>query len=179
MVVRMLGEVNPDLYPIYLKTGQATKIDHIGGSIRGQKERFIYYAKMVLKQNPTAICEIGGGCGQFYATIRTLGYEGDYWIYDLPDVQKFQRKYLDEVTKQTGLNTELKETEFDFCVSLYALGEFDDDTKAWYVENVVKKCPHGLVVFNPHSGASEEITWDCKVEPENPLTAPNNKLCTW
>lgn len=181
-VKRMLGEVDGSLYPAYMgtKLPLLRQIDAIGGSIPGQLERFIYYAKMVLAKKPTAICEIGGGCGEFYAILRALGYNGGYYIYDLKGAQEFQADYLYEVFKQTGLKGNLYlYQQFDFCVSLYALGEFDDYIKQYYIDNVVKKCPHGLVVWNPHSGASDNITWPCKVEPEVPLTSPNNKLLTW
>lgn len=182
-VRRMLGEVDPTLYPSIMSTKIALlkAIDRIGGSLTGQLERFYYYAKMVLARKPKAIIEIGGGCGQFYATLRALGYKGTYYIYDLPEVQQFQRRYLTEVQNQTKLDlfTGFGVPSYEFCVSLYALGEFDDTTKANYISEVVKKCPHGLVVWNPHSGASTDILWDCKIQPEDPLTSPNNKLLTW
>jgi hypothetical protein len=141
--------------------------------------RDIKYARRILAHNPKAICEIGGGIGQFYAVMRALGYEGDYYIYDLPAVKEFQRKYLNEITRRTGLNTDLTHTDFDFCLSFYALGEFDDETKASYIENVVKKCPHGFIIWNPHSGANEEINFDCNIEPEIPQTGEKNKILTW
>lgn len=167
------------------------KIDRIGYSVdlgdnmegcrwsTGGLLRMVYYAQKVLKQNPGHICEIGGGVGQFYAVLRALGYNGKYYIYDLPEVQDFQRKYLDEVTKLTGLNTELKKGGFDFCVSFYAYGEFDDELKSYYEREVITKCPHGFIVFNPHSGASDKINFECKVEPEVPETSPGNKILIW
>ena len=185
MVKRMLGEVNVrlfwDLYD-YIPPNQMDIINvihPIGGNFGDIIHRMVYYAQKVLKENPTSIVEIGGGVGQFYAVLRALGYKGKYFIYDLPEVKEFQRKYLDRVTELTGLNTDLKFTDFDYCVSFYCLGELDDETKSWYVENVVKKCPHGMMVFNPHSGASSEIPFPCKVEDEYPLTNPGNKQLTW
>lgn len=182
-VIRMLGQVDPALYPSIMSTKMPLlkAIDQVGGSIPGQLERFYYYAKMVIAQKPLSIAEIGGGCGQLYATLRALGYKGTYYIYDLPEVQEFQKKYLTKVQQITRLDlfTGYGVQSFDFCLSLYALGEFDDTTKANYINHVVKKCRHGLVVWNPHSGASDQIGWTCKVEPENPPTAKNNKLLTW
>jgi hypothetical protein len=185
MVKRMLGEVNAfDYYPILGAINEPAweklfKIQTLGGDFKGIIARMIYYAQQVLKSRPSHICEIGGGVGQMYAVLRALGYEGKYFIFDLVEVKEFQRKYLDEVTKRTELNTDLEYGDFDFCYSAYSIGEMDDETKSWYIENIVKKCPHGLIVWNPHSGASEEINFDCKVEPEYPLTSPNNKLITW
>jgi len=187
MVKRMLGEVDKKQFLPLIDTKNKSitekislfHISTLGGFWLGNISRFIFYAEKVLDANPKFIVEIGGGVGQFYAVLRALGYKGGYYIYDLPEVQEFQRKYLDRVTELTGLDTSLSFLEHQYCVSLYALGEFDDELKVWYVENVVKECEHGLVVYNPHSGASEEINWECNVEPEYPLTSPNNKICTW
>jgi hypothetical protein len=185
MVKRMLGEVNAfDYYPIIGAINEPTweklfQIQTLGGDFKGIVARMIYYGQQVLKTNPSHICEIGGGVGQMYAVLRALGYEGEYFIFDLVEVKEFQRKYLDEVTKRTGLNTDLDYGEFDFCYSAYCLGELDDETKDWYIENVVKNCWHGLIIWNPHSGASDKIRFDCNVEPEYPLTSPNNKILSW
>jgi hypothetical protein len=185
MVKRMLGEVNAfDYYPILgainePKWEKLFQIQTLGGNFKGIVARMIYHAQQVLKSNPSHICEIGGGVGQMYAVLRALGYEGKYFIFDLPEVKEFQRKYLDEVTKRTGLNTDLEYGDFDFCYSAYSIGEMDDETKDWYIENVVKNCWHGLIIWNPHSGASDKIGFDCNVEPEYPLTSPNNKILSW
>jgi hypothetical protein len=185
MVKRMLGEVDGPLFSIETEgvtVGESKflyTISQIGGDFYGNIWRMIYYGQKVLESNPSHICEIGGGVGQMYAVLRALGYEGKYFIFDLVEVKEFQRKYLDEVTKRTGLNTDLEYGDFDFCYSAYSIGEMDDETKDWYIENVVKKTPHGLVIWNAHSGASDNITFNCMVEPEYPLTAPNNKVCTW
>jgi hypothetical protein len=107
-----------------------------------------------------------------------MGYKGDYFIQDLPEVMMFQNAYLRAVRYETKLNMEQK-LHFDFCVSLYALGEFDDDTKAWCTELIVNKCPHGFVLWNPHSGASEEIGFPCTIQDEYPLLNPGNKQLEW
>ena len=188
MVKRMLGEVGEVDKRIYNHLlGEIPVRDilvvcdimGIGGDFTNNSYRFVYYAYKVLANNPTSIVEIGGGVGQFYAVLRVLGYKGKYFIYDLPEVKEFQRKYLDRVTELTGLNTDLEFTNFDYCVSFYALGELDDETKEWYVESVVKQTPHGMIVWNPHSNASKEINFPCKIEPEYPLTHPDNKFCVW
>ena len=191
MVKRMLGVPQLHIYPdrYYTYPNEFPSVDvyytlhdikRIGGdAMDGLFNRWIYYAQKVIAAKPKFIVEIGGGVGQFYAVLRALGYKGGYYIYDLPEVQEFQRKYLDRVTELTGLDTSLSFPEHQYCVSLYALGEFDDELKAWYVENVVKECEHGLVVWNPHSGASDAIGWECNVEDEYPLTSPGNKLLTW
>ena len=185
MVTRMLGEIEwPSPLPHPLDLELLTRIDNIGrnvpSEISGTALRMIRYAKIVLERNPPSIVEIGGGVGQFYATLHALGYTGEYYIYDLPEVQAFQRRYLQEVEWQTDLHLpQTLHASREFCVSFYALGEFDDETKAWYVQHVVRECLHGFVIWNPHSGASDVIDFPCTVTDESPLMSPGNKQLEW
>jgi len=186
MVARMLGEIAwPLPAPSNVDLDLLVRIDNIGRSesskISGTALRMIHCAQIVLERNPSSIVEIGGGVGQFYATLRALGYEGRYYIFDLEEVKEFQAAYLLEVETQTGLSLPYFQypASYDFCVSFYALGEFDDDTKAWYIEHVVRKCPHGFVIWNPHSGASDVIDFPCTVIDEYPLLSPGNKQLEW
>lgn len=184
MVKRMLGEIDSIPFitghegALWPPVGRydynlLNTIDSIGKNnmegTSGTGYRMIYYAQKIFKINPPSITEIGGGVGQFYAILRALGYKGEYFIADLPDVVRFQKSYLAEVYIQTGLHLPLlKEPKYDFCCSFYALGEFDDETKKWYVENLVNKCKHGCIAWNPHSGASdhpEYIQHDMQIEP--------------
>lgn len=186
MVQRMLGEITWT-GPVLLRGVDMElikEIDNIGRSVPGEGEisgaclRMMYYAVQVLKEKPREIVEIGGGVGEFYAILRALGYTGKYYILDLPDVKMFQHYYLDEVARRTGLDVS-QNINRGFCVSFYALGEFDDETKNWYIDNVVSKCKHGLIIWNPHSGASEEIEFRCNVSPEQYTTHPGNKVLSW
>lgn len=187
-VQRMLSEVDIDLFPAYYNMlpnyDLFKRIDNIGRvnyrDISGTCLRMIYYAKTVLDLNPASIAEIGGGVGQFYAILKALGYEGDYYIYDLPEVEMFQNKYLRIVRERTGLFLPQKQLDkYDLCVSFYALGEFDDEWKAWYIENVLSKCERGFIIWNPHSSATPEVPFKCKIEDEYPLTGEGNKQLTW
>jgi len=131
--------------------------------------RNIYYATEVLKLNPSSICEIGGGVGQFYATLRALGFEGNYMIKDIIEVELFQIKYLEEVEKQTGLELpQFEGARVDLLVSFYALGEFDAAKRQRY-EQLIDETPHGYIAWNPHSGASDSLSifenHDIKVTP--------------
>jgi hypothetical protein len=196
MVQRMLGDIMPEVFYDLVKDDLKkyydiiTKIDTIGTQFDGTDTdivsgtcfRMMYYARKIISQNPTSIIEVGGGVGEFYAIIKAMGWDGEYYIYDLDDVRKFQFLYLNEVERQTGLL--LRQTwphliEDPFFVSFYALGEMTDSWKEYYIESVVKACRHGFVIWNPHSGASSEIPFECKVEDEYPLTHPGNKMLTW
>lgn len=186
-VQRMLGEVDRDIFKQVLTPSQELLlliIDNIGRSwsqdISGSCYRMIYYARKILRSSPIGIDEIGGGSGQFYAVLRALGYEGDYYIYDLPEVKEFQIQYLKVVHELTGLQTKLKPNPtHDMCCSFYALGEFDDKTKSWYIENAIKPCKKGLIIWNPHSGATPDVPWQCNIKDEFPRTHEGNKELTW
>ncbi len=162
----------------YVDIDLMTRIDNIGNSepksISGSCLRMIYHADKIIQRNPISIIEIGGGVGEFYAILRAMGYKGDYFIQDIPEVILFQNSYLRAVHYETGLHTG-QTLHFDFCVSLYALGEFDDALKNWCVEMIVSKCPHGYVVWNPHSGASEDVPFKCEIIPME----DGSKLLLW
>lgn len=166
MVKRMLGGISPqagfyDLIERGVDWNIMAKIDKIGSDsateMSGIGFRYIYYAQQILKRNPSSVCEIGGGAGQFYAILRALGYKGAYYIRDIKPVREFQMKYLQEVERATGLKTMQTVCEFDILVSFYALGEFDDETRKSYA-NTIDFCPHGYIAWNPHSGASDDLS---------------------
>lgn len=184
-VKRMLGEIDRNVFFDHIKgwsgnnmtvVNHVVKIDLIGFDKEaptlmptGNCFRFIYYAQQILKRNPSSICEIGGGVGQFFAILLALGYQGDYYIEDLPEVKRFQREYLHEVCKQTGIQTyETTGKKFDTIVSFYALGEFDAATRQQY-EQLIDETPHGYIAWNPHSGASDSLSifenHDIKITP--------------
>jgi len=183
MVKRMLSE---DIkFPVKLRpnlsledTELIAKINQIGRSSNGITDvcwRMVYYADLVLRREPFSLVEIGAGVGEFYAIVRALGYQGNYWIFDLPEVQEFQAEYLLEVQRRTGLKMLPFRLEYEFCISFYALGEFDDEVKTEYIENVVKRCPRGMIAWNPHSGASSEMPFDCEVMDQY----DGSKLLLW
>lgn len=120
--------------------------------------RYVHYAQQILQRNPISIVEIGGGVGQFYATLRALGWNGFYHIVDIPEVMAFQEEYLDYVSEQTGLDLALNPSiSPKMLLSFYALGEFDDETKESY-RQLITDSPHGYIAWNSHSGASEDLS---------------------
>lgn len=140
--------------------------------------RMVYYAEQLLHINPPSICEIGGGVGQFYAILRALGYKGDYYIYDLPEVKAFQNLYLAEVTKQTGLNTE-QVKHHEFVASFYAYGEVSDRDKKTYWDNVIRDCKGGYIAWNPHSGASNSYSFITHNITATPGIEDGITIITW
>jgi hypothetical protein len=187
MVNRMLGEIDAELFSNllpYIDLEQFTMLDNIGRKkqrpLSGTAMRMIYYALQIIEINPRYIIEIGGGVGQFFATLRMLGYKGTYTIADLPEVKEFQNKYLQKVSDLTWIDLKQDQRQnYDLVVSFYALGEFDDATKQYYIENVFNKCAKGFIIWNPHSGANSDINFECKIEDEHPVMHKGNKRLTW
>lgn len=167
------------------KIGAPMRVTDVAGvEISGIGLRFIYYAKKVLdiiKDTADAnILEIGGGYGGFAATLFLIerSRTPDHWnislytIYDLPVALQFQQKYFKVIDKASiinrqGLTHGIPELYYDsnyareysggydFLVSFYALGEFTDEMKEKYIRNVIAKVPHGYIIWNAHSGASD------------------------
>lgn len=220
-VIRMIGltdlhrEFIPLIQHLDLPWQQLEAIDQIGSpqhtvNINGVKLsgvclRFIYYAHQVLdtieKYEQKRLVEIGGGYGGFCAIIHALAIHrkiqiDNYIIYDLPEVQEFQIKYIRQTFEYIGVSHKevifpycfkphLFERNSDFAMSFYALGEFDTPTKNDYIENIIAKVPRGLILWNPHSGSDSSLDLlrryhpTINVKPEHPLTSPNNQEVTW
>lgn len=158
--------------------------------------RYIYYANKILDLiNSTNVkfVEIGAGYGGLCSIINIIArYRNikidEYAIYDLPEVQQFQKHYLKTLFKSidifnfldcNSLNT--FSGNYDFCISCYALGEFDNETKANYIVNVISKIKNGLIIWNPHKekdpiGESLLLQYhpNLKSKEEYPLTSKFN-----
>lgn len=181
-------------------------VDINGVKLSGVCLRFIYYANTVLnvieKMDSKRLAEIGAGYGGFYSVLALLAAHRNitidhYTIFDLPDVLNFQSKYLrsfavndvplvDNVSfMHSPVLSKFSNISHDYIMSFYALGEFDDATKNSYIENIISNVARGLIIWNPHSGSSDSLDQlrihhpNIKVQPECPLTSPNNLQVTW
>lgn len=107
--------------------------------------------------------ELGGGYGGlalyvdglrhlFATTLRS------YTIVDLPDVAELQRQVsralgipLNAVNGLDGNELELirpQDATPRVLFSAYAFSEFDQDTRDWYADRLIKHCDHGLMIWN-------------------------------
>jgi hypothetical protein len=190
MVKRMLSEPNLSVWEDeFITIGATTSISDaqalscisdIGGASDNKRMlRFVYYARHILSHNPSSIVEVGAGVGQFYATLRAIGYKGFYMIEDLDGVAQFQYKYLNEVFNRTGLYTlQTRQTHYDYFLSFYALGEFDNETKQGYA-GLISRCKHGYVAWNPHSGATDDLSIFPSHITVTPGIEPGIKIIEW
>lgn len=75
------------------------------------------------------IVEFGGGYGAMCKIVRRLGFEGDYVIYDLPELSLIQRYYLSNLGIQADLSVVDGLTDIerippgDLMIGLYSLTE--------------------------------------------------------
>ena len=162
--------------------------------------RYVYYANKILdnlsKYKDIRIVEVGGGYGGFCAIMHLLARFRNitiakYDIYDLPEAQKLQRKYLEITMAKSPFgiqniafldsnNVEAYDCQHNFCISFYALGEFETTTKNKYIDNVVSKTEHGFILWNPYEEDNEGINLlrqyhsNLEIKIEDPLTGPNN-----
>lgn len=106
------------------------------------------------------IVEVGGGYGGLCKTINVIApifgiTISKYYLIDLPDVCTHQNKYL----KQLGItnfvvvpfNTVESSKiiqEHDLFISIYALGEFTNDTILFYINNVIVYSNHVYIWWN-------------------------------
>jgi len=134
------------------------------------------------KLNNINICEIGGGYGGQSKILFDLCNIFNiniikYKIIDIPEVSKFQEKYLTKlniknVTFESCLSINIE--EHDLLISNYALGEFNNETQEEYIEKVVKYCKYYYMIWNNH-GINEYFK-DAIILPEIPETAEFNKV---
>jgi hypothetical protein len=78
-----------------------------------------------------SILEIGGGFGEMCRLARALGFEGQYTIYDFPEMNVLQNLYLEQTCGMDGIKC-ISKPDFpkvDLLVSMNALSEMSLETR--------------------------------------------------
>lgn len=162
--------------------------------------RYVYHACVVLTaikklKREINLVEVGCGYGGLAKVIDTLAPAfdvkiGSYCLYDLPHVQKLQKRYL------TALDFSI-DIQFGDCmdfgaglpagnwflISAYGIGEFDAEIADTYLSTICPKTVGGFIVWNS-SRASKALPAlatqpTCESVVEEPLTGPHNRIITW
>lgn len=95
------------------------------------------------------IVEIGGGYGGQCATIHDDRWIKSYTIYDLPQVQKLQARYLKDFNIQPIFPDGIPEApKHDILISWCAWSELDFKTRIQYVEKVISKADRFIISSN-------------------------------
>lgn len=163
--------------------------------------RYVHYANKILdiiKNYPEIrIVEIGGGYGGMCAILNCIAkYRkikiDSYGIYDLKGVQEFQNYYLKKINQTTDIgiksvdfldsnNLDLFTESYNYIISFYALGEFDEETKYNYISKVISKIKNGFILWNPHrskdtKGEDLLLSYhpNADIKKEEPLTSEHN-----
>jgi hypothetical protein len=157
--------------------------------------RYLYHALCIYEHiksknlSEVSILEIGGGYGAETIMIDQLfkllgGIKiTKYIIIDLPGVQILQKWYLSQFNLSFPVEWKDcenfgKDVEEDvFLISCYALGEFTNDIKDKYLDNILPKLCGGFLLWN--SVSNTERLPSRKEEPEYPQTGIANKVITF
>ncbi len=115
-----------------------------------------------LKLPEVDIVELGGGYGGLALWIRGLAsmfrtHVDSYVMIDLPEVCALQRMVAQHVGLDATAMDGTDETVFAMfehgtrplvCLSAYAFSEFEQKTRDWYAERLLKHCQYGWMVWN-------------------------------
>lgn len=153
------------------------------------------------------IIELGGGYGGLALFVRGLAHGrdvrlGNYTMVDLPEAAELQGQFAAACGIRAHVANGLDSDSLIWAlgdgargptkvvVSAYAFSEFDQETRDWYVDGLIRHCEHGLIVWNcPEPLTSFERTLGgpvyqfidkpLSVEPDLPPLYVGHQLVRW
>lgn len=82
------------------------------------------------------ILEIGGGYGDMCSVVHDMGFEGEYTIFDFPEIQQLQEYYLTKNDINAKFVSEWEELEqYDLVIATWSLSEIPLELR----ENIMSK----------------------------------------
>lgn len=139
------------------------------------------------------IVEIGGGYGGQLIQIQSFFSIKNYFIYDLPLVNKLTSKYVSLSKIQCNYHPStidsIKNRSYDLAISNYAFSELPKAIQLKYIE-IFKKCKRGYLTMNSGNGGIydkgkltlndiKSILPNISVFEENPKTYKGNYIIVW
>jgi len=98
-------------------------------------------------RNYKRIVEIGGGYGDMCSVIHDLGFEGEYVIFDFPEVQAIQKYYLGKQDITPTFITETKQIEpADLVIGTWSISEIPLEQREEVINNL-RGTPNWLVAY--------------------------------
>lgn len=95
------------------------------------------------------IAEIGGGYGGLCKIIHDVYKPKEYFIYDLPEAQALQGKFLDKFNVPCCFSDMQFETpEIDLLIAMYSWSELSHDLQNEYLTNVISKAKNCYIMLN-------------------------------
>jgi hypothetical protein len=95
------------------------------------------------------IAEIGGGYGGLCKIVHDVYKPDKYIIYDLPEVQKLQTKFLNHFSvKPIFYNSEFIAPPLDLIIAMYSWSELSHELQSEYLTNVISKAKNCYIMLN-------------------------------
>jgi hypothetical protein len=147
--------------------------------------RYIYQSLLILKYanelglKTLDIIEIGGGYGGLCFFLKNMCHIysvniASYVIYDLPEAESLQSKYLEYHDLRLSEKQTLKGEHF--LISNYAFSELPEPIRKTYEKEVINPfCSFGFLAWNGCEFYRFVDDKDFLIEEEKPQTHPNNR----
>jgi hypothetical protein len=119
----------------------------------------------LIENNCETFCEIGPGYGGLIEALHDQSECQTFHMFDLPEPQALQEKYLSKVHGAESLWPylrwhDLKTPDFvraDLCISWCAWSELSKPLREEYAEKVISKCDHFFICSNYNKQEDMEI----------------------
>lgn len=126
------------------------------GRFSGTTLRYIVIADQITKlfrlPELPKIAEIGGGFGGQCYVLSHLAPFSQYFIFDLPVVERLIEKMMHTLSVQNvtlvPYNDPLPEEKIDLLISNFAFSECSRETQLGYFNRVIRKADRGYILFN-------------------------------
>ncbi len=127
---KVFGDISPSTLRYIKILGD---LEYFFGSLNGKK-----------------IIEIGGGYGGQAAVLQSRFSVEDYYLVDLPEVLKLQKKYLQTLHLKNHAVDYKRDslTEYDLVISNYAFSELNKSVQDEYLSKIISKAKMGYMICN-------------------------------
>ncbi len=143
------------------------------------------------------IAEIGGGYGGQALVFDRLIKFKRYFIFDLPSVNNFSKKYLNNYYLNNSFNSlDINEFNydipFDLVISNYAFSELPRELQDIYLKKVILNSKSGYMIMNTGNDINADIVTSrykasellniiksSRIIEETPLSAKDNYIIIW
>lgn len=123
-------------------------------------------------ENLNRIVEFGGGYGAMALIMRRLGFSGEYFIFDVPEVSLLQGWYLSATGVENVAMCPCKDTEqyeppryVDLVVGCWSLSEAPVKTRELFLDAVE---PYSyLIAYQPQWKDTDNVAWFDKFTDEH------------
>lgn len=111
------------------------------------------------------VVEFGGGYGNMARLFKHCGHSGDYYIYDIPELLRIQKHYLDangigDITLKSGLDTIDSINGNSLFIGLWSISETPVNERKRMLENLgFFKCKNIFIAMGDKFYNEDNIKW--------------------